>query len=278
LKNVFEKIAFKTYPECFRSIEKVTIDGVRKGGGVYITNYTGFAELKVTALRWTINDVLGKTFCVHLRPPCESLTQFCRGPTCIYSVYDPFTHKCCPTCDFIFPTDNTQTLPDYQTDTLPPYDYYYPPSPQSQSPPPVLSNSPPPSPLAQSPPPVLSNNPPPSPLAQSPPSVLPNNPAVVTLVIKLMIKAPTMNRDIVMQSLCPNLETMFGTPCKIIFTSTTGIYYGQYLLYEFEDVLDIIQNNLDMFTQSNGLMCGSTITLSYDDRIVRYTASRNTCN
>lgn len=169
LKNVFEKIAFKTYPECFRSVKQVTVDGVKKGGGVYITNYTGFTELKVTAIRWTIADALYKTFCVHLQPPCESLTKFCRGDSCTYSVYDPFTHECCPTCNFIFPNTTSPNL----TPPASPSPYPAPPSPN-----PMYPMPPSPNPVSPAPPVSPSPNPvsPASPMSPAPNPMSPASP------------------------------------------------------------------------------------------------------
>jgi hypothetical protein len=96
-------------------------------------------------------------------------------------------------------------------------------------------------------------------------------------IIKLVIKAPILDPSIVLDNLCPSLENMFQTPCKIVYKSTTGIYYGHFLLYDFDDLLQMIQYDMDSFTSSNRIICGSTISLSNDIRVIRYSASKNTC-
>lgn len=101
LRETLEKIAIKSYSECTkRSIKSVTVDGVRKGGGIEFTDYDGFSELKITSLRLTNATGVGKTICVTLQTPCDTVDKFCRGQSCVYSVYDPFTHLCCPACEF----------------------------------------------------------------------------------------------------------------------------------------------------------------------------------
>ena len=229
LKNVFEKIAFKTYPECFNSVEKVTINGIKKGGGVYITNYTGFTELKVTAIRWTINDALYKTFCVHLRPPCQTLNEFCRGSSCTYSVYDPFTHDCCPTCDFVF--SDVPYMPGSPVINMQPRTPYNP--------------------------------------------YMPNEKTKT----KLLIKAPILDASIVDTYLCPVLKRTMNATCKIFHVSSSGIYYGFLMDYDFDSLLKNILYELDLFTSSNKLLCDSSITLTRDTGTVyRYRASKETCN
>jgi hypothetical protein len=265
LKNVFEKIAFKTYPECFNSVEKVTINGIKKGGGVYITNYTGFTELKVTAIRWTINDALYKTFCVHLRPPCQTLNEFCRGSSCTYSVYDPFTHDCCPTCDFVF--SDVPYMPGGQGGQGSPG------SPGS----PVI-NMQPRTPYN----PYMPNEPgsPGSPVINMQPHT-PYNPYMPNekTKTKLLIKAPILDASIVDTYLCPVLKRTMNATCKIFHVSSSGIYYGFLMDYDFDSLLKNILYELDLFTSSNKLLCDSSITLTRDTGTVyRYRASKETCN
>ena len=100
LRKTLQKIAIKSYPECKRSVKQVTIDGVIKRGGVEFTNYSGFSELKITSLLWNETMGLGRILCIELQDPCATAELLCRGRSCTYSIYNPFTHECCPTCDF----------------------------------------------------------------------------------------------------------------------------------------------------------------------------------
>ncbi len=82
LQNVLEKIALKVRPGCGRaSVSRVTINNRIKGGGVYLEECMGFAELRVTALRWNVTTSIGKTVCIELRPPCATVDQFCMDNT-----------------------------------------------------------------------------------------------------------------------------------------------------------------------------------------------------
>jgi hypothetical protein len=84
----------------------------------------------------------------------------------------------------------------------------------------------------------------------------------------------------VTDELCPKLEETFDTPCKIQYVSSSGIYYGSYLAYDFDDVLYSIQYMMDDFTRDNELVCDSVITLYRlvgGKRTVRYRASSETC-
>jgi hypothetical protein len=103
----------------------------------------------------------------------------------------------------------------------------------------------------------------------------PNEPS--NTMIKLVIKTPLMNMSRVMDELCPKLEETFDTPCKIQYVSSSGIYYGNYLAYDFDDVLYTIQYMMDDFTRDNELVCDSVITLVGGKRTVRYRASSETC-
>ena len=309
LKIVFEKLAFKTFPECFYSIEKVTINGIKKGGGVYITNYTGFTELKVTAIRWTINQALYSTFCIHLRRPCETIQKFCRGDECTYSVYNPFTHECCPTCNFVWL--NSLISPNILFSPINPFilSPYIPNSPINQYSPhmPNMPNNPdipnmpniPNNPDIPNMPnnldiPNMPNMPnnldmPNMPYNLDIPNMpnmpnMPNRPKIPNTpntqdksLVKLVIKTPTLNQDIVLNDLCPKLASTFNTPCSVQYISSSGTYYGHYLVYDFNDILYILQAGIDNFTKDNDLLCDSTITLVGDRRTARYRASYNTC-
>lgn len=100
LNDVLEKIVIKTNISCFGSLDSVYVDDVKKSGGVFFDNYTGFAEVRITSLRLRYDTALYKTICIGLKSPCDSVEKLCASFDCMYSIYDPFTHNCCPTCNF----------------------------------------------------------------------------------------------------------------------------------------------------------------------------------
>jgi hypothetical protein len=160
------KFVIKVSPACKPSFKNVTINGIRKGGGVFYDLYgTSEAELRVTSM--TLNQTAAKssTFCINAITPCTSLETFCSGP-CMYSVYDPYAHECCPTCLFSSaPIPNLELSPPLPTPILssppPPLPLQipnlelFPPVPEPPPPPPPLPiPAPPPPPLPPPPPPT----------------------------------------------------------------------------------------------------------------------------
>lgn len=277
LTRVLEKIAIKVRPSCGRaSYTEVTIDGVRKGGGVYFDENLGFSELRVTSLRWNASTGVGKTICVNgLRAPCPDAHSFCGDEGCIYSVYDPFTHRCCPTCPF----EDISPLP---------------PAPLSPSLPSPL----PPAPLSPSPPrPILLSPNSVPPLSPPPPRPLQLSPSLSPSIAKIVVKMPlteTRVNDGLINVLCDELEQAVytllsydqgGLLCKELLKSTTGIYYGivRIELSVESDKRKLItalqQGRMANFTSLANLKCGSTVVLTTppDDYKLRYTASAQTC-
>jgi hypothetical protein len=126
------KIVLSSVPVCNRSLQMVTLNGVRKGGGVFFDLYGNkSAEVRITSMSLSYNTALSTEICLHLRNECDTWREFCGE--CKYAIFDPYQHTCCPTCSF-------------QAVSLPP----------SPPPPPTLA-SPPPAPV------------PPSPAAEEPP-------------------------------------------------------------------------------------------------------------
>ena len=157
--SLLVKLVIWSRPECDGTIRQVTVNGVKKGGGVYFDT-TPVAELRLTTLYMNSTQAAGTTICVDAAPPCSSLATFCATDPCVYSVYDPYRHVCCPTCAF---------LPLHPGASPPPP----PPPPRAASPP---SPSPPPraaSPPSPSPPPRAASppSPPPPPRVASPPPI-----------------------------------------------------------------------------------------------------------
>ena len=177
-QKLFMKWVMKTNPACKSAFGQVNINGLKKPGGVFYDLYNNNeAELRVTSMTYTNTTINGNTFCIIMKSPCQHLETLCNGK-CFFSVYEPYQHKCCPTCNFLNeyisytppPPLSSVPPPLPWPPYTPPYDYdLSPPPPVSQPPPPppVIKQSPPP-PASQSPPPPASQ-PPPPPASQPPP-------------------------------------------------------------------------------------------------------------
>ena len=157
LSNKLQKIVIKSKASCNTSIKSVFVNGINKGGGVYLDSYNiDSSELRITNLNlMNINSV---DICLRLSSPCNTLESFC-GPNCQISILDPSTHACCPTCDISFTADTPIVTP------------------LAPIPPPPPPPPPPPSPKQPSPksklPPSQKTPPPASPKPSSPKSKLP---------------------------------------------------------------------------------------------------------
>jgi hypothetical protein len=94
------KIVISANGKCNKSIDYVTIDNVRKAGGVFFDVYPTHSELRLTTLRMNATTAQNKEICVYLKNNCE---PFCVNDDngCKVSVYDPISHTCCPTCDAV---------------------------------------------------------------------------------------------------------------------------------------------------------------------------------
>ena len=159
------KFVIKTQPMCSEYFKQVTINGVKKGGGVFFDLYNGNseAELRVTSMNYTNTTIAHVTFCIFATAPCNNLQTFCGGSTCLYSLFNPFTHQCCPVC--FFGAFNNAFSPPPPINSSPPPQINSSPPPQmnSQPPPPPQMNSSPP------PPPSINSSPPPPPLCTTKP-------------------------------------------------------------------------------------------------------------
>lgn len=173
--NNLVKIVFPSLPICKNSVEMVTINGNKKGGGIYFDVYNGDeAELRITSLNINQNKALNATICVHLKGTCSTFESFCRtknSNVCKYALFDPARHDCCPTCRLTTP--NTFPPPPVVNSPPPPV-VNSPAPPVPKSPPPPFPKSPPP-PVPKSPPPPVVNSPPP-PVVNSPPPPVPKSP------------------------------------------------------------------------------------------------------
>ena len=126
------KFVIRSQPLCLNAFKQVNIDGHKKTGGVFFDTFNNDteAELRVTAMSYTNNTVPQVSFCIILNPPCNDIITFCGGNTCYYSVYDPYTHECCPVCAFRASNNiiNLPPLPQ-KSPPLPPQPQLQPPTP-----------------------------------------------------------------------------------------------------------------------------------------------------
>ena len=303
LVNVLEKIAIKVNPICDRSnVKKVTIDGILKGGGVYLDAYTGFSELRITSLGMNADSGVGRVFCVELQGVCGNVKDFCGNTTCTYAVYDPFTHKCCPTCTMqqypsspsMYPTSTPPLSPSMnplnpvRSPSTPPLSPTFTPSSPVKSPstPPLSPIVAPLGPVKSPSTPPLSPNMTPLDPVKSPlgPPLSPSSPVKFPLAPPLSppasnynysvsIKSPTQSPSYVLTSLCPSFNSYLNTrTCRIQLISTTGIYYGGGIPDDIVIPLrSDLQQNLQNFTLKNNIPCGSTVTVfKGKDDILRY--------
>ena len=154
-QQLFMKFVIKANPSCKSAFRQVNINGVRKPGGVFYDIYnTNESELRVTSMTYNNVSVVGNTFCILMNSPCNNLATFCNGP-CIFSVYNPYTHTCCPTCSFLNNGTFSMSPPPPPTQVLSPPPS--PPPPQVLASPPPPPSPPPPQVLASPPPPATTN-------------------------------------------------------------------------------------------------------------------------
>lgn len=108
------KVVLTADPRCRGAIQNVTVNGVRKGGGVFFDMYDNDtrSELRLTNLQLDAEGAEGALVCVSASAPCERAELLCRdrdnGGACRYAVFDPEHHMCCPTC--AMPTMTAATL------------------------------------------------------------------------------------------------------------------------------------------------------------------------
>jgi hypothetical protein len=93
------KMVLNSKSECNRSLDRVTVNGLRKGGGIFFDTYRdGAGELRITSLNMERNAVLSAKICVYLKAGsrCNKWEEFSDGLE--YALFDPLGHNCCPTC------------------------------------------------------------------------------------------------------------------------------------------------------------------------------------
>ena len=103
LTNTVQKLTLPVNPVCGKTaLSYVTLNGVRKTGGVYYDDYGAFAELRFTALYMNANSFNNSLFCLYLTNPCPNITDYCKESDgiCKFAMFNPDLHTCCPTCLF----------------------------------------------------------------------------------------------------------------------------------------------------------------------------------
>ena len=96
----------------------------------------------------------------------------------------------------------------------------------------------------------------------------------------MVVKAPVLDDGLVRDQLCPWLSLYFSKPCRLVFQSTTASYYGiDASDFGYSRISEIIPRDLDAFTASCKLLCGSTVTVTVDSIArLRYKASPRSCS
>jgi hypothetical protein len=99
--NKLHKIKLSTVPQCERAVVAVTVNKTKKGGGIYFEKSGNTAELILTTLRISGSKAVNTRVCLTLKPPCNSIFDFCvepRSGLCKFAMYNDPNHVCCPTC------------------------------------------------------------------------------------------------------------------------------------------------------------------------------------
>lgn len=122
--NTLNKIVLSTQPYCENTILDVTVNGSKKGGGIYFDTYdTDHSELRLTNLNISRIRVAHTQLCLTVKPPCNTIADFCwesKSGLCKFSIWDTGDHNCCPTCimldksfmnENMLPTDATTLDP-----------------------------------------------------------------------------------------------------------------------------------------------------------------------
>lgn len=93
------KLVVNSRGVCSGSLDRVTVNGVRKGGGVFFDVYRdGGGELRITSLNMEKKEVMGAKICIWLKQgsACPEWETFSKDN--LYALFDPLGHNCCPTC------------------------------------------------------------------------------------------------------------------------------------------------------------------------------------
>jgi hypothetical protein len=143
------KIVLPSLPICSKSVAQVTVNGTRKGGGVFFDVYDGQnAELRLTTLRIDGSVAEGTKICLTLVEPCNTIADFCvedASGLCKFAIFDVGNHLCCPTCVMLDRSYVDYIPIDYPPPNVPELALIPPPNM------PLSSPSPPPPPIFASP-------------------------------------------------------------------------------------------------------------------------------
>lgn len=154
LGQSFHKIVFPINPICRDAFKMVTINGIKKNGGVFLDSYTenngqSRLELRITSLNMQPAQATSSLFCINFDQSslCRNVEIACKDldGLCKYAIFDPYEHFCCPTCTMVTvpspPSSNPPSTPSIPS---------APPTPSRDR---GFSPPPPPSPVPNSPPP-----------------------------------------------------------------------------------------------------------------------------
>ncbi|KAG2497525.1 hypothetical protein HYH03_004673 [Edaphochlamys debaryana] len=89
------KVEWWSFDTCRGSV-RAYIDKIQ-----YPVTWDQGGTFRLTKLNYSPGDVAArpKQLCIELRKggPCDTIEKFCRGPSCVYSLFDTATKSCCPT-------------------------------------------------------------------------------------------------------------------------------------------------------------------------------------
>ena len=170
LTNSLQKIVLTADPSCQNSVQRITVNGGNKLGGVFFDVYTPtWGELRLENLGLDPSSAIGTEICIQIKgvaTNCNTISSFCingASKSCLNAVSCPPNTVCCPACPFT----ETWTNPPPSPPSPPP------PSPGKlqHSPPPAAHHAPPPRKIVvKKPPPARLKRPPPPPPAPASPS------------------------------------------------------------------------------------------------------------
>lgn len=122
-ESLLHKIKLATSATCERSVVSVTVNGTKKGGGIYFEKDDDHSELILTTLRIPGSKAVNTEFCLTLQPPCNTIEQYCvepRSGLCKFAIYNDPGHACCPSCIMLDKSFESETVSSADSPHLPP--------------------------------------------------------------------------------------------------------------------------------------------------------------
>ena len=109
-RSALVKIVISAKPECESTIRAVSVNGIKKAGGVFFDT-TPSPQLRITSLTLNATTAVNAVLCFSAVAPCNTAALLCDTWPCLFAVYDPFRHACCPSCEFFAPSPQPAPSP-----------------------------------------------------------------------------------------------------------------------------------------------------------------------